>query len=278
MRVETRRAARAGTTTWWTNAVLAKTVSPDEALSHVTGDVLITDLARTSRATGGSDESPDGPRSTRTDWLQTWAGLRGSGCSGLSLVLPVPGDPLGMPGPAEVTKAAILSGAALVCGPQEVTLVPEDSGFWRQYATEHGPQDRGLGTLSEARRIMREAMVDITQSVTELNPDPEALVQIQRARATPAPTPPAGTDPRAADLAMSAALVWQLVLIAKDAADRRDVSLPELGPLSAAARRALSVSFSHPISNQSSQRAPSGSEPRNRSGGGPEARPSAGAE
>lgn len=237
-----RRAVRAGATVWWTNAVLVGTVAPDEAVAHVQGDVLVP-----TRSPAGSGPS-DLPRtSDRSPWTVTWGWLRGQRCRSLRLVIPAPGDPLGMSGPTETTRAAIDSGCALICDEAGVALIPQDSSIWQVRSVEAGMPQGGLGTIGEARREMREAMSEVSQVFAALNPDETDQARIQEARRTRSPMAPRGVDPRAAELAASAIQVWQFTAIALDAARRRGRVPGELSDLARNARRALAVAFSHPL-------------------------------
>lgn len=227
---------------WWTNAVLIGTVTPDEAVSHVNGDVLLP--TRTWANTGSSSLSLD---SDRSPWPVTWGWLRRHECLALRLVLPVPGDPLGMSGPAESTSAAITSGSALVCDQSGVALIPQESDIWRVRRIEPGLPTGGLGTIGEARRSMREAMAEVAQVFAAIDPGDTDLARIQVARRSRSPMAPRGVDPRAAKLVASAIQVWRIAEIALDAAYVRGRAPDQLTHLSSNARRALAVAFSHAL-------------------------------
>jgi hypothetical protein len=237
-----RRAVRAGATLWWTNAVLIGTVTPDEAVSHVKGDVLVP--TRTWAKMGSSSLPLD---SDRSPWPVTWGWLRRHECHGLRLVIPRPGDPLGMSGPPETTSAAIDSGCALICDQAGVALIPQKSDIWHVREVGAGLPEGGLGTIGEARRSMREAMTDVSQVLPAMSPDQTDLARIDQARRTKVPTAPRGIDPKAAELAASAVQVWQFVEIALDSAHVRGHVPRELVDLNRNARRALAVAFSHPL-------------------------------
>lgn len=149
-----------------------------------------------------------------------------------------------MSGPAATTKLAINSGAALVCDEARLALVPQEFGFWRAHPIDPGMPEGGLGTVSEARRAMREAMIDISQAFTTFDPDQIAQDQIRKARVSAPPAAPPGVDPRAAQLAASAIQVWELMDIAADAAERAGRKARDLTELNHTARRALAVAFS----------------------------------
>ena len=222
--------------------MLIGTVTPDEAVSHVEGDVLVP--TRTWANTGSSGLPLD---SDRSPWPVTWGWLRRQECHGLRLVIPIPGDPLGMSGPTDTTSAAIASGCALICDQAGVALIPQKSDIWQVRKVEPGLPVGGLGTISEARRSMREAMTDVSRVFATINPNENDLARIQRARRTKVPIVPRGVDPRAAELAASAIQIWQFTDIALDAANRRSHRPGELVDLNHNARRALAVAFSHPL-------------------------------
>jgi hypothetical protein len=165
-----------------------------------------------------------------------------------------PGDPMGLPGPPEVTRLAVAAGAGLVGGDRQtdgmVTLVPvHEANRWVAYESAARPAGvTPLGTLGESRQLMRECMADLTAALPGLDPDDEALAQITRLRAFAGPHPAPGVDPGAARLAGDALRVWWLTIIAADLAERRDLAVPEgLRELRPLARRAASVAFSEPL-------------------------------
>jgi hypothetical protein len=223
--------------------VLVGSVSPDEAVTHVQGHVLLP-----NEAARDSDRAPAATPTDRSPWPLAWGWLRRHHCAALQLTLPVPGDPAGLAGPPDTLSSAIAAGSALLCDSTPWALVPSDQELWRARPMETGPPTGVVGTLSESRRAMREAMIEITGAFTSLTPDDAALAEIAQARSMAAPTPPPGVEPRAAQLAASAIQVWEFMEIAARAATRSDRPVPELGDLKLTARRALSVAFSHSLS------------------------------
>src|SRR5436190_16351323 len=89
---------RSGVLAAWGSALLAGRTGHDEALARVTG----TDLPHRVAGLPGTDgEVPLG-------WaLTAWRDL---GTAALRLVLPVPGDPRGLPGPCAFSVAAMAAG------------------------------------------------------------------------------------------------------------------------------------------------------------------------
>jgi hypothetical protein len=105
----------------WATAWLQRRAPADRAIAAVTGH----------------DEphliEPDG------DLASLLADLRSAGAAGLRLVLPVPGDPRGLPGPGPLTAAALDAGEAVVAQGAGVGYVP--------VATSHGSLAEGFTTV-----------------------------------------------------------------------------------------------------------------------------------
>ncbi|MEI2715956.1 MAG: hypothetical protein V9E98_03010 [Candidatus Nanopelagicales bacterium] len=226
------RVVAAGELTWWLNATLCGCVSPDMATEHVRGRVTF-------------------PGEHGTTWPLALGALRRRQVRCLHIRYVEPGDPLGLPGPAEVSKAAVAAGLALVTDSGAVTVVPVTAmpdivAAW--VAVESTPTPDSilpLGTLREARGLMREAMAEVTATLTGLPTDERALAAIAAFRDFTGPVPPPRFPPEAAQVADAALRVWWLTSIAGDLAQRRSIPLPaavtHLRPL---ARRAASVAFS----------------------------------
>ncbi|MFN8126365.1 MAG: hypothetical protein U0R64_07655 [Candidatus Nanopelagicales bacterium] len=226
-----RMAATAGGLLWWLNALLAHTAPPDRATEHLSGRVLLP---------GDSDP---------TSWTLALAALR-QGPS-LRLCLVAPGDPLGLPGPAAVTAEIVTAGVALLS--DDFALVPDPPGrvdsLWRGLATAPTSSYASpLGTLSEARSLMRTAMAELTAGAATRDPDDRTLTGIAALRRFEVPSPPPGVDPVAAQVADTALRVWWLTTLVVEQAERGGESPPDgLGELRPLARRAASVAFSEPV-------------------------------
>jgi hypothetical protein len=124
----------------------------------------------------------------RVDGLETGedlpallADLRARGASGLRLVLPVPGDPRGLPGPGPLSTAALECGEAVVAaGVDAYGLVPVLSdhgsaaeGFttlvrWRVIPSPAG-QPEPPGTLRQVERDLADALREAAQTLTRLD-------------------------------------------------------------------------------------------------------------
>lgn len=230
------RASAAGQLAWWLNAVLCHAVAPDDAVPYWgASSVQLFDA--------GTHGAPVG-------WALALAPLRTAGIRRLTVRFVEPGDPAGLPGPAELTRLAVEQGVALVADPAQVVFVPVGgTDRWRCYpATPHSDAESPLGTLAEARQLMRSSMAELTAALPGLDPDDTALAEIATLRAFRGPRPPRGVDPRAAQTACDALRVWWLTRIAGDLAERRELVVPAgLAQLRPLARRAASVAFSEPV-------------------------------
>lgn len=102
--------------------------------------------------------------------------LRSLGVTGLRLVLPEPGDLTGLPGPAEVSTAALIAGSAvLTVGPPGSpalallpTALPSEGGDvvrWDALDVVPSVPPHGLPTLSEGDRLLSEAVREATETL-----------------------------------------------------------------------------------------------------------------
>jgi hypothetical protein len=240
-----RRAATAGNLIWWTNAVLAGTTSSDDALPHISGEVLLP----TSVTASSTGHKSTAEARHRLSWPLAWGWFRRHESNQLRLVIPVPGDPVGITADKDVVAAAIAAGVVLVADDVGQALVPITADLWQAKPISDGLPAGGLGTFSEARREMREAMVQVAETFAGIEPDQgtrTALADLRRNRLTPQPPP--GVAPRAAQLAQSAGLVWETTRLALSVTKTAHINA-ELRALNHAARRAVSVAFSHPVTS-----------------------------
>ncbi|MCH9719137.1 MAG: hypothetical protein K0U60_04635 [Actinomycetia bacterium] len=233
MTSQVRRIAASGQMVWWLNAVLAQICSPDDAAGKILGTCH------------GLAEAPvAGPALV--------GALRGRGVDRAVLAVVEAGDPLGLPGPAPITKAAVGAGVAIVAGDGSITMIPADGEPPLDWLVLPSSQRidpiAQLGSLGEAHSLMREGMLQISASMTGLEPDEVAMAELSRYRDWRPPDPPPGLPPRAAQLAESALRVWWLTGVAQELAQRRGANPPqqirELRPL---ARRASAAAFSVPL-------------------------------
>ena len=176
----------------WANAVLGGQVSPDLAAARIAGhDVLHL-----------VDGLPEGDRQTLPVVL---ARLSAYAVPAVRLVLPVFGDPVGLPAASAMTTAALVAGEAVLLPPRAegmFGLVPvEDDGsvVWTAYPAPPAPE-LGLGpqpaqpaqpaqlalpTLAEADRDLAVALREATDLLADLDlarwdPDSAEAVDLLR--------------------------------------------------------------------------------------------------
>jgi hypothetical protein len=156
--------SRSGRLVAWGNAVLAGVVSPDTAADHVRG-------ADTAHRVGGAVD---------TTLPVLLAGLRSFGVRGLLLVLPVPGDAAGLPGPAPFNARALDVGqAVLTIGAHPRGFVPSvdpvdpdgPPGTVVRWHAEPVAARVGLDlpSLAEAERELTETLREVTVALAELD-------------------------------------------------------------------------------------------------------------
>jgi hypothetical protein len=173
------------------------------------------------------------------------AELRISGVVAPGLALPVPGDPVGVGGPAAFSTAALEAGEAVVAG--RIGLVPRRVGGAVEW-TAYDASPRQLTDVGEADRGLRRALQESAVGLAALDVArwrPEAADALMNLHHPPRLAPPPGTPPRCAELAARALQAQAIVdlaleddggaLGAAEIAARRGA----LQPLGAAARRAL---------------------------------------
>ena len=160
---------RAGALTSWGTAYLVGAASLDDADAATVGPDSV------HRVVGVPGEPDPVPVSIAL------GRLRARGITGLRLVLPEPGDPIGLPGPTSFTAAAIEAGSAVVgVGPADVpayALLPTtarvegagDAVRWDVVEVDHVLAPAGLPTLSEADRTLAETMAASTAELTALD-------------------------------------------------------------------------------------------------------------
>jgi hypothetical protein len=212
----------------WGTAVLRGEAAVEQLVGAVTGDdeahqVHDPDLLALPLA-GGGPASPG-----LADLI---AGLRHRQVGGLRLVLPVPGDVLGLPGPPAFNVLALESGEAVLAvgapGPGP-GLVPEITRFgsslepgalvtWHVRPIEP-PRVTDVGSLAEAERALREALRAAADGlarldVTRWRPDAAARVDALRDGGLPAGALPPSAPARCASVLATAARVRGIVALA----------------------------------------------------------------
>jgi hypothetical protein len=173
-------------------------------------------VTKVVRAVTGEDE-PHAVESSEVlpgacDLPALLAGLKDAGVPALRVVLPVPGDPVGLPGPPPFNTAALEAGeCVLTAGGPAWGAVPEVAEFGSEW--EPGWQvtwqlspvvERRVppsGGLAEAERALKEGLLAATDAldrldVAALGPDAAVRLQLLRRAEIPAGALPAGTSPR----------------------------------------------------------------------------------
>jgi hypothetical protein len=185
----------------------------------------------------------------------------------IRLVLPAPGDPRGLPGPGELTGAALLAGEAVMT--PGFGVVPEvrrhtsgsgvefETVLWRFIpAPEHRPVFQMAAAEADAE--LTAALLETTTKLTKLDVAqwrPElagALQQLRRPESTA--NLPAGFDPRARRLFARASVLDQVLALAEHNAPGGAVNTYEaqqrdeaLRPLTTACRHALVAACNSPL-------------------------------
>jgi hypothetical protein len=127
----------------WGNAVLGGGVSPDEAADRVTGPA---DAAHRMVGLPGEDGAVSLP--------YAFARLSALGVTSLRLVLPRPGDALGLPGPPAFNERAVAAGAAVLTrGHLALGLLGELRGSWTAHRVDH--DSRPAMPLTDAEKDLR---------------------------------------------------------------------------------------------------------------------------
>jgi hypothetical protein len=138
--------------------------------------------------------------------------LREAGVSALRVVLPVPGDPLGLPGPPAFNTAALDAGECVVASSGSAWgAVPEVTEFGSEWEPGHlvtwqvrpVAESRHLGAdgLADAERALKEGLLEATSRLTRLDVaalGPDAAEELRRLRRAEIPPGilPAGTPAR----------------------------------------------------------------------------------
>lgn len=215
---------------WWGGAWLAGRTSADDVLDHA------------SRHEWGQP----------AEVLEVLGQLRRSGARGLRLVLPVPGDPLGLAGPAAFNLAALDAGQSCIAEAGGLGLVAtrvDDATRWTvQPAIAGVPDD-----LREADRALRQELLRASDHLADLglvHSSPalgNALVDLRRPIRFDLPQ---GTPSEAVGLAGRALRLLRVIQLAQ-AASSEGITTHDAGQMEASfrslgrsARRALMAACS----------------------------------
>ena len=176
---------------WWGTSWLRGEVAPDLVLDAVIGG----DATHTCAGLPGSPAP--------TGLLGALVALRSEGATGLGLALPVPGDPLGLGGPAAFNAAALESEEAVVAVGAGVGLVPRRVGAAVEWQA-HPAGRRTVPDVGEADRELRRALLAAANTLAALDVArwrPEVADELTDLRHPRAVAGPAGVPARCLDLA-----------------------------------------------------------------------------
>lgn len=156
---------RAAVLTAWWNAWSARACSADELIDAMTlfGPQVVIDhdlnvspllvgLAKLQPMARGANSSPDRLRPTS-----------------MQVVLPAPGDALGLPGPPELNKLAIQAGQAIVAPWAPFALIPSISGDVTTWTAKAANADRVIAPAvrpEEADSAVRAALYEATTALS----------------------------------------------------------------------------------------------------------------
>jgi hypothetical protein len=219
----------------WGSAALAGTATLTEAQRAVIGD------DEPHRVDLGED---DGYEERFISLYDAMGSMRELHVPGLRVVLPAPGDTLGLPGPPEFNRIALEAGECVVSEPVTTGWTTEIPGFnpgyglvphvtafgsvWEPGAlvvwTEHHVLPRRLtvvGSLAEAERELREALVTATETLRRLDvarwrPDAADRIATVRDGELPRGALPPSAPPRCVRVLGTAARVRAVVELASE--------------------------------------------------------------
>jgi hypothetical protein len=220
----------------WLTAWLSGTASTDDTRDAIVG----TDAAH---HVGGLPAEPD-PQPL----ILALGRLRTLGASGAGIALPVPGDPLGLAGPAPFNVEVLEAGEGVVLDGTDLGLVPHRAGSGVLWTCHPAVSRRQLPDPAEADTGLRQELLRTTGALADLDVArwrPEAADELMALRRTADLALPVSMAPKAVRLASTAARCGAIVELAlRD--DGGSVSAAEararreaLVPLDRAARRAL---------------------------------------
>ncbi|HEY1485765.1 MAG TPA: hypothetical protein VGF84_06660 [Micromonosporaceae bacterium] len=186
----------------------------------------------------------------------------------IRLVLPVAGDPIGLPGPGPFTGAALLAGEGVVAS--RYGFVPETREYtsgsgdvfttvaWQTFELPQAPAAVHGPTAGEAEADLNAALASATMALTRLDvaqwrPELAGAIAALRRPDTSTELPP-GYDPRARRLFARASVLDRVLVLADENAPGGAINGHEartrdeaLRPLAAACRRALVAACNAPL-------------------------------
>lgn len=227
----------------WFSAWTAGAVSLDEARDAIVGDDAAHDVLGL----------PDQPEAVPL--ILALGLLRAEGGREAGLALPVPGDPLGLAGPADFNAEAVDVGQGVVVVGAGLGLVPHRTGSGVQWQCHQAVTDRQVPDPSEADTLLRGTLLDTAQRLADLDVArwrPEVADELMALRRHVDLVFPHGMAPRAVRLAGLAARCRTIVELALEddggsvTAFEADTRKEALRPLDHAARRGLVAACAFP--------------------------------
>lgn len=227
----------------WFSAWAAGTVSLDDARDGIVGSDTAHDVV------GLPDEPDSVPLILALGLLRTEGGVEAG------LALPVPGDLLGLAGPADFNAEVVEAGEGVVVRGSGLGLVPHLVGAAVQWRCHQAVTDRQVPDPSEADTSLRRALLGTAEQLASLDVArwrPEVADELFELRRHHDLDLPHGMAPRAVRLAGLATRCRAIVALAleddggsvtaAEAGARRDA----LRPLDHAARRGLVAACAFP--------------------------------
>lgn len=241
MRTTTALPRSAGLAVWFT-AWAAGATSLDDARDAVVADDTAHDVLGLPGETGPQP------------LILALGRLRAAGATSAGLALPVPGDPLGLGGPAAFNTDALDAEEAVVLDGLDGGLVPHVVGAGVTWRFHDAVSRRQLPDVSEADTRLRQVLVEVANTLARLGVArwrPEVADELVSLRRGPDLTFPPGWHPRAARMASLAVRCRAIVDLARDddggavSAAEAEARRAALTALDQAARRALVAACSH---------------------------------
>lgn len=220
----------------WLTAWVAGRVSLDDARDAVVGEDTAHDVA------GLPGESEPVPL------ILALGRLRSAGATSAGLALPVPGDPLGLAGPAAFNADALEAEEAVVLGGVDLGLVPHVAGAGVVWQVHEAAAHRQVPDLAEADTALRKVLIDAANDLADLDVArwrPEVADELMSLRRVSDVRLPPSWQPRAvrvASLSLRCRAIVDLALADEGAAvsaSEAEARRRALTPLDHAARRGL---------------------------------------
>ena len=228
----------------WFSAWTAGTASLDEARDGIVGDDTAHDVV-------GLPDRPDA-----VPLILALGLLRAEGGRHAGLALPVPGDLLGLAGPAGFNVEVVDVGEAVVVEGAGLGLVPHRAGAGVQWRCYRATTERQVPDPSEADALLRRALLGTADRLADLDVArwrPEVADELTSFRRHVDLAFPPGMGSRAVRLAGTAARCRAIVELALEddggsvTAAEADARTEALRPLDHAARRGLVAACAYPF-------------------------------